>query len=41
MPASESMLDALGFTWDQSAVLRDVPRFSPIRRACRLATNRG
>lgn len=35
MLASESMRDALGFTWDQSAVLRDVPRFSVERAAWR------
>ncbi|MGH3250137.1 MAG: hypothetical protein ACRDOI_28600 [Trebonia sp.] len=35
MAASESMLDAVGFTWDQSAVLRDVPRFSVERAVWR------
>jgi Fic family protein len=32
MPTSESMLDVLGFAWDQSAVPPDIPRFS-IERA--------
>ncbi|MDT3443083.1 MULTISPECIES: cell filamentation protein Fic [unclassified Pseudofrankia] len=28
MPTSKAMLGALGFTWDRSAVRRDIPRFS-------------
>jgi hypothetical protein len=28
MATIEAMLDALGFTWDRSAVRRDIPRFS-------------
>lgn len=35
MPASQSMLDALGFTWDQSTVRQDIPRFSVERAVWR------
>lgn len=35
MPASQPMIDALGFTWDQSAVRRDIPRFSVERAVWR------
>ena len=35
MPASQSMTEALGYTWDQSAVPRDVPRFSVERAVWR------
>jgi hypothetical protein len=35
MSTSQSMLDALGFTWDQRAVRRDIPRFSVERAVWR------
>ncbi len=35
MPASHSMTEALGYTWDQSAVPHDVPRFSVERAVWR------
>ena len=35
MPASQSMTEALAYTWDQSAVPRDVPRFSVERAVWR------
>ncbi len=36
MSASQSMTQALGYTWDQSAVPHDVPRFSVERAVWRL-----
>jgi Fic family protein len=35
MATTEAMRDALGFTWDQSAVSRDIPRFSVERAVWR------
>jgi Fic family protein len=35
MATSKAMLDALGFTWDRSAVRRDIPRFSVERAVWR------
>src|SRR5215469_3375699 len=35
MPTRERLLDAVGFTWDQSAVRRDIPSFSVDRAVWR------
>ncbi len=35
MPASQPMTEAIGYTWDQSAVPRDVARFSVERAVWR------